>query len=64
MHVLAAEVYQNPVAVLFGLVYLVLIIYCAYRTARNGHWLLFVLGLFCGGLFWIIGALIGPKNRY
>ena len=65
---LAAEAFDtyssNPVAIAASVIYLVVIIYCAIKTATNGRWLLFILGFLCGGLFWIIGAIIGPKNRY
>ena len=32
-------------------------IWCAYRTAKAGQWVLFVLGFFCG-IAWVIGALM------
>jgi uncharacterized membrane protein len=45
----------------FGaLLYLVLIITLGVATIRNGHWVLFILGIFLP-IFWIIGGLMRPS---
>ena len=45
-----------------GFIYLVFVIYCAVVTFRKGHYLLFILGFFCG-IAWIIGLLSRPKGQ-
>jgi hypothetical protein len=42
-----------------GLIYLVLIVTLGTLTVRNGHWVLFVLGIFLP-LLWVIGAVMRP----
>lgn len=54
---------NNPFAIAVGLILVVFWIYCAYKTASNGRWLLFVLG-FCFPIIWIIGAVLGRKSDY
>jgi uncharacterized membrane protein len=45
----------------FGaLLYLVLIVTLGVATIRNGHWVLFILGIFLP-IFWIIGGLMRPS---
>ena len=39
--------------------YLVLLFWLGLTCLRNGHWVLFILGIFLP-LFWVIGALISP----
>jgi hypothetical protein len=46
-----------------GFLYLMLLITLGVMTIRNGHILLFILGLFLP-LLWIIGALMSPKPSY
>jgi ABC-type multidrug transport system permease subunit len=46
---------------LAALLYIVLIITLGVTTLRNGHWVMFILGIFLP-LFWIIGAFIGPST--
>jgi hypothetical protein len=46
-----------------GIIYLVLLITAGVLTIRNGHWVLFILGIFIP-LLWIIGAIMSPKPRY
>jgi len=53
----------NPVAIGFGLIFLIIEIYCAYKTAANGRWVLFFIG-FCFPLLWLIGAILGRKPAY
>ena len=50
--------------VLFGAVYLVLMITLGIIAIRKGHWVMFIIGIFIP-LFWIIGALLPPtRARY
>jgi hypothetical protein len=42
------------------IIWIVLLITCGIVTLRNGHWVLFVIGIFLP-LLWIIGAVIPPK---
>jgi hypothetical protein len=44
---------------LAALVYVVLIVTLGVTTLRNGHWVMFIAGIFLP-LFWIIGAFMGP----
>jgi hypothetical protein len=44
-----------------ALLWLVLMITLGVVTLRNGHWVLFILGIFLP-LLWIIGAVIPPKQ--
>jgi hypothetical protein len=46
-----------------GIIYVVLLVTAGVLTIRNGHWVLFILGLFIP-LLWIIGAIMSPKPRY
>ena len=45
-----------------GIIYLVLLITTGVLTIRNGHWVLFILGIFLP-LLWIIGAIMSPKTE-
>jgi hypothetical protein len=42
-----------------GVIYLVLIVTIGTLCIRNGHWVLFVLGIFIPFL-WLIGAVMKP----
>jgi ABC-type multidrug transport system permease subunit len=42
-----------------ALLYVVLIVTLGVATIRNGHWVLFILGIFLP-IFWIVGALMRP----
>ena len=44
-----------------GLLYLVLLVTLGIMTLRNGHWVMFILGIFLP-LFWLIGAVIPPVS--
>jgi hypothetical protein len=46
---------------IFGFFYLIFIVCCAIVTAAKRHWLLFILGFFCG-FAWITG-LFAPDRR-
>ena len=45
-----------------ALLYLVLIVTLGVATIRNGHLVLFILGIFLP-IFWIIGALMRPAPQ-
>jgi uncharacterized membrane protein len=45
-----------------ALLYLVLIVTLGVATIRNGHWVLFILGIFLP-FFWIIGGLMRPAPQ-
>jgi hypothetical protein len=44
-----------------ALLWLVLLISLGMSTLRNGHWVMFILGIFLP-IFWIIGALMPPTT--
>jgi len=44
-----------------ALIYVVLMITLGVATIRNGHWVLFILGIFLP-IFWIIGGLMRPAE--
>ena len=48
--------------VLFGAIYIVLLITLGILSIRKGHWVMFIIGIFIP-LFWIIGALLPPTRR-
>jgi ABC-type multidrug transport system permease subunit len=50
-------------AVLFGVIYLVLLITLGIVSLRKGHWIMFIIGLFIP-LFWLIGALLPRRRQY
>ena len=52
---------STPAAVLFGAIYLVLLVTLGILAIRKGHWVMFIIGIFIP-LFWIIGALMPPKQ--
>jgi hypothetical protein len=45
-----------------GILYVVLMITLGILSIRKGHWVMFLLGIFLP-IFWIIGALMPPKQR-
>jgi hypothetical protein len=47
--------------VLFGAIYVVLLITLGIIAIRKGHWVMFIIGIFIP-LFWIIGALLPPRG--
>jgi hypothetical protein len=47
--------------VLFGAIYIVLLITLGVIAIRKGHWIMFIIGIFIP-LFWIIGALLPPTR--
>ena len=46
-----------------GILYFLLLVSLGVMTIRNGHMLLFILGLFLP-LLWIFGAFMSPKSSY
>jgi ABC-type multidrug transport system permease subunit len=42
-------------------IYIMLIVTLGIATIRNGHWIMFIAGIFLP-LFWIIGALMPPRE--
>jgi hypothetical protein len=42
-----------------ALIWLLLFVFLGIRTLRNGHWVMFLIGIILP-LFWLIGALIPP----
>lgn len=47
--------------VLFGAIYVVLLITLGIIAIRKGHWVMFIIGIFIP-LFWIIGAMLPPTR--
>jgi hypothetical protein len=47
--------------ILLGVLYIVLLVWLGMATLRNGHTVLFVLGIFLP-LLWIVGAVMGPTS--
>jgi hypothetical protein len=45
----------------FGVLYLVLLVTLGILSIRKGHWVMFIIGLFFP-LFWLIGALMPPRQ--
>jgi hypothetical protein len=48
--------------ILFGIIYLVLILTLAVLSFRKGHWVLGLIG-FIFPVLWLVGALL-PARRY
>jgi hypothetical protein len=48
--------------VALGILYVVLLVVLGVKTARNGRWVLFVIG-FVFPLLWIVGGMLPPKGR-
>jgi hypothetical protein len=44
-----------------GILYFVLLVTMGILTLRKGHWVMFIFGIFIP-LFWIIGAVIPPRQ--
>ena len=50
--------------VLFGAIYIVLMITLGILSIRKGHWVMFIIGIFIPLFWWIIGALLPPTRSY
>jgi hypothetical protein len=46
---------------LLAILYIVLLITLGIVTIRQGHWVMFIVGIFIP-LFWIIGAILPPRT--
>jgi hypothetical protein len=44
-----------------GVLYFVLLVTLGVISLRKGHWVMFIIGIFIP-LFWLIGAVIPPKQ--
>lgn len=45
-----------------GILYLVLLVTLGILCIRNGHWVLFIIGIFLP-FMWLIGAVMRPVAR-
>ncbi len=52
---------STPLAIGFGVLYLVLLLVLGITSIRKGHWIMFIVGIFIP-IFWIIGALMPPTE--
>jgi hypothetical protein len=52
---------SSGAGVLFGAIYVVLLITLGILSIRKGHWVMFIIGIFIP-LFWIIGAILPPTR--
>jgi hypothetical protein len=52
---------SSGAGVLFGVLYIVLLVTLGIISIRKGHWVMFIIGIFIP-LFWIIGALLPPTR--
>lgn len=52
---------STPVYGLLGALYLVMLIFLGLACIRNGHWIMFIIGIAIP-IFWIIGALMPPTS--
>jgi hypothetical protein len=48
--------------VALGIIYLFLLVYLGVKMAKNGRWVLFVLG-FVIPLLWIVGGVLPPRGK-
>ncbi len=48
--------------VLGGILYLVLLLTLGLMSIRKGHWVMFIIGIIFP-LFWLIGALMAPRQE-
>lgn len=52
---------STTTGVLFGAIYIILLVTLGIMSLRKGHWVMFIIGIFIP-LFWIIGAVMPPKS--
>jgi hypothetical protein len=45
-----------------GILYFILMVTLGIMAIRKGHWVMFIIGIVFP-LFWLIGALLPPKNQ-
>ncbi len=48
--------------VALGILYVVLLVVLGVKTARNGRWVMFVLG-FIFPVLWIVGGVLPPRGK-
>jgi hypothetical protein len=53
---------SSTTAVILGIIWFVLLVTLGVMSIRKGHWVMFIIGIFIP-IFWIIGALMPPKQR-
>jgi hypothetical protein len=46
-----------------GILYFVLLVTLGIMSIRKGHWVMFIIGIFFP-LFWLIGALMPPRQPH
>ena len=46
----------------FGVLYFILLVTLGVMSIRKGHWVMFIIGIFIP-LFWLIGALLPPRQE-
>jgi hypothetical protein len=44
-----------------GILYFILLLTLGIISIRKGHWVMFIIGIFIP-LFWVIGALLPPRQ--
>lgn len=52
---------ETGVGIGLAAIYIVLLVTLGIISLRKGHWVMFILGIFIP-LFWLIGALIPPRQ--
>jgi ABC-type multidrug transport system permease subunit len=52
---------EAMIYVVLGLIWLLLFVFLGIKTPTNGHWVIFLFGIFFP-LLWLIGALM-PDHR-
>ncbi len=53
---------SSTTVVILGIIWFVLLVTLGVMSIRKGHWIMFLIGIFIP-IFWIIGALMPPKQR-
>ena len=53
---------SSTTVVILGIIWFVLLVTLGVMSIRKGHWVMFIIGIFIP-IFWIIGALMPPKQR-
>ena len=48
--------------VLGGILYIILLLTLGIMSIRKGHWVMFIIGIIFP-LFWLIGALMAPRQE-
>jgi hypothetical protein len=53
---------SGPAAAALGVLYVLLFLFLGIRSIKNGHWIMFLVGIPIP-LFWIIGGLMPSVRR-